>query len=92
MRRQVIGEVLSFCDGERIDNELWESGRYPPTPMIVEAAMALYAGHNVEDITRNDAGEVNISRTSEAISQIIKDSKNNRKKSIGGFQSLCPLT
>lgn len=80
--RQVIGDVLSFCGGEQIDNEYWESGRYSPTPTIVEAAMALYAGHNVEDITRNDAGEINISRTSEAISQVIEDSKNNRKKSI----------
>jgi hypothetical protein len=82
MLRQIIGNVLVFCDGERIDNEFWESGRYSPTPTIVEAAMALYAGHKVEDITRNDAGEINISKTSEAISQIIEDAKNNRKKSI----------
>lgn len=82
MLRQLIGEVLSFCDGDWIDNKFWESGRYSPTPTIVEAAVALYAGHKVEDITRNDAGEINISRTSEAISQIIEDSKNNRKKSI----------
>lgn len=79
---KLIGDVLNFCDGEQIDKEFWESGRYSPTPTIVEAAMALYAGHNVGDITRNDAGEINISKTSEAISQIIEDSKNNNKKSI----------
>jgi hypothetical protein len=80
--RQIISDVLSFCDGEQIDNAFWERGRYSPTPTIVEAAMALYAGHNVEDITRNDAGEINISKTSEAISHVIGDSKKNRKKSI----------
>ena len=34
----------------------WENSEYLPTPTIVEAAQALYRGHNVRDITCSDAG------------------------------------
>ncbi|MCK7516270.1 MAG: hypothetical protein MZV64_00340 [Ignavibacteriales bacterium] len=37
---QVIGDVLRFVDGSEIDPTQWESGRYQPTPSIIEAAMA----------------------------------------------------
>lgn len=30
---------------------------YTPTPTIIEAAQALYMGHSVEDISRNDVSE-----------------------------------
>lgn len=42
----------------------------------------MYTGHNVDDITRNDAGAKNISTTTEAINNIIEYSKTNNKKSI----------
>lgn len=67
----VIKEVLRFADGANIDRSLWEKGRYCPTPTIIEAAMALYAGHSVTDISRSDAGAINLTQTSEAISDII---------------------
>lgn len=60
----------------------WENSEYFPTPTIVEAAQALYAGHNVHDITRNDAGATNLSITSARIGEIIEYSKANHKKSI----------
>lgn len=60
----------------------WESGRYCPTPTIVEAARALYAGHRVEDISRSGAGEINLARTSKAIDRIIARSKSEGMKSI----------
>ena len=53
-----------------------------PTPTIVEAAQALYSNHNVNDITRSDAGARNLTKTTEAIKQIIRFSKENRRKSI----------
>ena len=52
-----------------------------PTPTIVEAAQALYNNHRVEDIIRNDAEE-HISVTTEAIKQIIRNSKMMNHKSI----------
>lgn len=38
---------------------------YTPTPTIIEAAQALYMGHSVEDISRNDVSEKNKSNYKE---------------------------
>jgi len=60
----------------------WINATYAPTPTIIEAAQALYKGHNVAEISRNDASAINLARTSEAINEIIEYSKSNKKKSI----------
>ncbi len=78
----VIQNVLSLAEGNNIDYSDWEKGRYRPTPTIIEAAMALYNNHSVNDISRRDADAINISETSEAISSIIKESKEKGKKTI----------
>jgi DUF2075 family protein len=65
-----------------IDFENWESSTYKPTPTIVEAAQALYKGHNVEEISRSDSGAINLSKTANCLNRIIDDSKNNKKKTI----------
>ncbi len=79
---QVIGDVLRFVDGSEINPTQWESGRYQPTPNIIEAAMALYSGHSVHDISRSDASAINLSQTSDAISEIIRISKERSHKSL----------
>ena len=79
---QVIDNVLRFADGNEINPSEWESGRYQPTPTIIEAAMALYSGHSVEDISRHGAGEINLSLTSDTVSEIIRLSKDKSQKSI----------
>jgi DUF2075 family protein len=78
----IINNVLIFCDGDDIDANIWKSGRYQPTPTIIEAAMALYNGHSVKEISRSDAGAINLAETTEVISEIIKSSKDGSKKSI----------
>jgi len=80
--KDVLDSVLLFLDGDNIEIKEWESGRYHPTPTIVEAAMALYRGHSVENISRSDAGAINLTQTSETVSEIIKQSKTNSQKSI----------
>ncbi|MBI3887812.1 DUF2075 domain-containing protein, partial [Candidatus Microgenomates bacterium] len=80
--KQVIDNTLVFLDGDDIKTGEWEKGRYCPTPTIVEAAMALYRGHSVENISRSDAGAINLTQTSEIVSEIIKSSKDNSQKSI----------
>lgn len=81
--KQTFIETLQRFKGiEKIDVEEWENSIYKPTPTIIEAATALYKMHNVEEISRNDAGAKNLSATSECISQIIDYSKVNNKKSI----------
>ncbi len=83
---ELLGEafknVLCFTDGAAIERSLWEKGRYCPTPTIVEAAMALYGGHSVKDISRNDAMAVNLVKTSQEIARIIRISKEKGQKSI----------
>ena len=78
----VISEALKFADGPQLEREVWERGRYCPTPTIMEAAMALYNGHSVEDISRNDAKDINLKQTSQAIADIISISKLQSRKSI----------
>ncbi len=65
-----------------IDTKYWENSIYKPTPTIVEAAQALYKGHNVKEITRSDAGTINLSKTADCINSIIENSKFYNKKSI----------
>ncbi len=78
----VIRGVLSNSNETAINHQEWEKGRYRPTPTIIEAALALYNGHNVEDISRRDADTQNLTETSDKISQIIHHSKQYSKKSI----------
>jgi hypothetical protein len=78
----VIDRVLSLSSGSRIEPGVWEQGRYSPTPSVVEAATALYSGHSVVDISRSDAGAINLTRTSDAISNIICHARDNSRKSI----------
>lgn len=65
-----------------IDIEYWENSIYKPTPTIVEAAQALYKGHNVKEITRSDSGTINLSKTADCINSVIEKSKIKRTKSI----------
>ncbi|MBW8016248.1 MAG: DUF2075 domain-containing protein [Planctomycetes bacterium] len=79
---EVIENVLLFAEGETIDYSYWKAGRYCPTPTIIESAMALYNGHNVEDISRSDASAINLRETSQAISNAIEISKQRAQKTI----------
>lgn len=64
------------------DVDAWEAGRYRPTPTIVEAAMALYAGHGVAEIARSDAGAKNLGQTTQAVESIIAECRARQKKAI----------
>lgn len=77
-----ISKILEIQPENTINIEEWENSLYKPTPTIIEAAQALYKGHNVKEISRNDAGAENLSVTSKRISEIIDYSKSNHKKSI----------
>ena len=74
--------LLLFNENGMINSQEWEMGRYHPTPTIIEAAMALYNNHSVENISRSDASAINLSQTSEEVSKIIKDSKDRSEKAI----------
>ncbi|HID91896.1 TPA: DUF2075 domain-containing protein, partial [Candidatus Peregrinibacteria bacterium] len=73
---------FSEIEGSKIEPRKWESSIYKPTPTIIEAAQALYKGHDVKEISRSDGGAINLSKTSDCIDNIIDYSKLNNKKSI----------
>ena len=81
-----IGKYISLVcekyDRYSFDPQIWIDSEYMPTPTIIEAARTLYSKHNVEDISRNDASAINLSKTMKRVSNIIEYSKKNNKKSI----------
>ena len=79
---KAIATTLQYYDGEPINPQVWGQGGYQPTPTIIEAAIALYSGHSVQDISRNDAGAINLKETSAVIQEIIQKSKAQNQKSI----------
>lgn len=78
----VIGHIATQYNEPAFDYVLWENSEYLPTPTIVEAAQALYRGHNVHDITRSDAGAENLTVTTDEINRIIEYSKSNGRKAM----------
>lgn len=82
----VLERLLDFADGALIEPTRWESGRYSPTPTIIEAAMSLYNNHSVSDISRSDAAAINLTVTSETILEIIQSARAN------SFKAICFVT
>ncbi|MBA2703539.1 MAG: DUF2075 domain-containing protein [Blastocatellia bacterium] len=82
----VLESVLEFTDGASIDPIQWETGRYSPTPTIIEAAIALYNNHSVTDISRSDAAAINLTVTSETLLEIIQSARAN------SFKAICFVT
>ncbi|MDX2119325.1 MAG: DUF2075 domain-containing protein [Planctomycetota bacterium] len=74
--------VLDWHAGSTIDAVEWAKGSYKPTPTIIEAAMALYGGHKVEEISRREAEAINLTQTSGTIEQVIRDARDGRHKAI----------
>lgn len=81
----IVETIELICDrftGKEIDPISWENSKYKPTPTIIEAAQILYKGHSVKEISRSDAGAINLIKTSEEINKIIEKSKRENLKSI----------
>lgn len=77
----LLNRIVSMAGEGEIDRAWWESGRYRPTPTIIEAARALYNNHSVLDIARNEAGE-NLAVTSGAVAGILESARAESRKSI----------
>ncbi len=74
--------LLSMPDSPPIDLDPWDLGEYAPTPTIVEAAQHLYAEQNVEEILRCHGGAKNLTKTSDAIIEAIREAQNSSRKMI----------
>ena len=77
-----INTVLQQTSSNPISPAEWESGRYYPSPTIVEAAKALYSGHSVTEITRNDSGAQNLAVTANFVANLIESARQSQKKII----------
>ena len=51
-------------------NGLFDQSPYRPTPTIIEAAQALYAGHEIADIGRGDAGDAELQAAASTLQSI----------------------
>lgn len=81
-----LRELIDKLSGPEIDPAVWLDSIYSPTPTIVEAAQALYQGHAVEDISRSEAGAENLTKTRDAITKIVTESRQR------GLKSICFIT
>ncbi len=80
---KILSQILeTYKSTIVIEPTTWINGRYKPTPTIIEAAQALYAKHNVNDIARSDADAVNLAETVGRINEIIHQSRIQKQKSI----------
>lgn len=78
----LIDMALKEFPGESPIDPNWTISPYAPTPTIIEAARSLYENHTVEDITRHEADKVSTDRTIAYILDVIRQSKEEKKKSI----------
>jgi hypothetical protein len=62
--------------------QAFEYSPYRPTPTIIEAARALYAGHSVADLGRGDAAADDLARSSKQLTDIVLDAQANRVRTI----------
>lgn len=83
---QDLGPVMQMIGASYrapgFDPVQWEASGYRPTPTIIQAATALYARHNVEDITRHDADAINLTRTEAAVGRAIEACRARGEKAI----------
>lgn len=81
--KEVISKTLAwFSDTLKLNQAEYAKGSYSPTPTIIEAAVNLFNNHSVEAITRNDAEAINLTLTTNSISEIIDYAKQETKKVI----------
>lgn len=76
----LLAHIASTVRGPALPPD-WERAPYHPTPDIIMAAKALYAGHQVEEIARAEAGE-NLARTSQRLLEIVAQACRARHKVI----------
>jgi hypothetical protein len=82
--QQIISQSISYWSRQenKIDYNLWNTSKYFPTPTIIEAAQSLYAGQNVNEISRSHAGAENLTETTNAVIKAIKEAQETNSKII----------
>ena len=60
-------------------DDIWAKSGYSPTPTIIEAAVALYEEHSVEDITKHDG---DVGETAKCVERIINKCRAESRRAI----------
>jgi hypothetical protein len=84
LRKVIYSLAKHYRDSQAITikPKQWVESKYEPTPTIVEAATALYAGHKIEDLTQSDSSAKQLLATQYAIRSEIEYSKSTGQKTI----------
>jgi hypothetical protein len=80
--RRTIDETLRQISGTPLNESIWSSAPYCPTPTIIEAARSLYAHHSVEAIKTFDASKKNLSVTSKRVEELVNEAREQTRKII----------
>jgi hypothetical protein len=82
-----LAAVLAACAGFEqppidapINAAKWQAAPYRPVPPIIDAARALFARHNVEDIVDARAGAVSLASTSAAIREALDQARETQQR------------
>lgn len=65
-----------------IDAAEWLSAPYHPTPTIIEAARALYAGHAVRELSQSEASAEHLRRTQDAVEAVVQSAQESKRHTI----------
>lgn len=82
--KDALALAATAADGSAlsVDATAFALSPYRPTPTIVEAAQALYAGHQIADIGRGDAADAELQAAGERLQEIAADAEAKRAKVI----------
>lgn len=80
----IYNAYLNYHVSEKlfIDSHKWEQSEYKPTPTIIQAARALFAGKKVESITKSDADNIDLATTTKYLIEKINEARANNSKII----------
>ncbi len=82
LKTAIENGLAFFNQNPSIVKKDFSTGRYAPTPTIIEAALSLYNNHSVAEITRNDSSAINLTKITNAISDLIYKAREKKKKFI----------
>jgi schlafen family protein len=78
---QAFGRNTNPSSSE-LDLKGWNHGVYRPVPSILDAAIALYSGMSVREITHSHAGLHNLTQTAELVMRVVNEARRNQQKVI----------
>ncbi len=94
----LLAGILDRIDHRGVAVDAWEGSTYRPVPTIIEAALMLYRKHGVEDIKAARADANNLTGTTDAILQAVRDARAGSRHIIvfvtgipGAGKTLCGL-